>query len=108
MPTYDATALDGELKAAGLSVAGCKSDGTIWWVGVPSAGNLTTAAGVLAAHNPTARATAEENAANQYKALKQSALFDDTAWNAMTAAQQRDFIRLVQQKTVKRLLGESS
>lgn len=108
MSLYDATSLDAELKAAGLQINGCNSIGGIHWVGVPTAQNLTDAAAVLSAHNPTARATAETNAYNALKAIKQSALFDDGAWAGFTAGQRADFIRTVLQKLVKREIGEMS
>jgi hypothetical protein len=51
---YNATRLDGELRAAGLPIAGCSSDGRIDWLpGHPTPQEEAAAAAVLAAHDPT-------------------------------------------------------
>lgn len=52
MNDYNATLLDGELKAAGLLIHGCASTGRIDWISPPSAADLATAQAVLMAHNP--------------------------------------------------------
>ncbi len=51
---YNTTKLDGELKAAGLPIVGCSSDGRIDWAeGHPTAEERAAAEAVLAAHDPT-------------------------------------------------------
>ena len=50
---YNVEKLDVELRAAGLPIDGCDSDGGIQWDGEPTAEQLTSAAAVQAAHDPT-------------------------------------------------------
>lgn len=52
---YDATSLHAELRAAGLRIHGCASDGRIDWASTPTGADLATARGVLAAHDPGKR-----------------------------------------------------
>jgi len=52
---YNATRLDGELKAAGLLIHGCDSDGGISWVSPPTPDQEAIARQILAAHDPTPR-----------------------------------------------------
>lgn len=49
---YNSSLLHKELVAAGLPVEGCDSTGQISWRTPPTRDQQTTAAGVLAAHNP--------------------------------------------------------
>ena len=55
VPTFDSTQLDAELRAAGLSIVGCSSDGRIDWASPPTPTQLTTAQAVLVAHDPASR-----------------------------------------------------
>ena len=55
----NAEKLTDELKAAGLPVAGCASDGRVFWQGTPTAAQATQAASVVAAHVPAL--TREQN-----------------------------------------------
>ena len=50
---YNATKLDGELKAAGLLIHGVDSTGDISWDVAPTVAQKAVAASVLAAHDPT-------------------------------------------------------
>ena len=62
MPTFDSTSLDAELKAAGLVIHGCSSDGRIDWTTPPTTAQLATAQAVLSTHDPTARLATESAA----------------------------------------------
>lgn len=51
---YNPTILDGELKAAGLQIHGCDSNGIVSWRQSPTANDLVTAEQVKAQHNKAA------------------------------------------------------
>ena len=50
---YNATVLDAELRAAGLPIVGCTSEGVIEWASTPTSEQLSTSRTVMAAHDPS-------------------------------------------------------
>ena len=81
----DPTQLDAELKAAGLRIHGCASDGRIDWIDPPTQTQRDSAAAVLAAHDPTKRERDERTARDRLFTLA-ARLEDGTA----TAAETRE------------------
>lgn len=50
--TINVSKLHRELEAGGLSIFGVNTDAVIAWDGTPTSGDLSTAAAIIAAHNP--------------------------------------------------------
>ncbi len=88
--------LDEELRAAGLRIDGCSSDGRIDWVSPPSPAEQATAAAVLAAHDPDRRKR-EHYAADverrEHVAHTLSATETQAIWDGLTAAQRSEATR---------------
>lgn len=57
---FNATILDQELKAAGLRIHGCSSDGRIDWIQPPTAKELKLAEQVKKNHDPNLKSRIEE------------------------------------------------
>ena len=77
----DCTQLDADLKAAGLRIHGCASNGRIDWIAPPTQTERDAAAAVLAAHDPTKRERDEQTAQQHLRHLAQR-IEDGTATNA--------------------------
>ena len=56
---YNATKLDAELKAAGLKIAGCSSNGRVDFIDPPTQQEIAIAEAVKAAHDPLAMTGSE-------------------------------------------------
>lgn len=96
--TYDVLVLDAELRAAGLRIYGCSSDGYIAWSDDPPTGaDLATAKGVLAAHDPSKRERDERDAKSLRAAIADriaAHTVDAATWRDVTAADRLEDTRL--------------
>jgi hypothetical protein len=95
--SYDATSLDQELRAAGLLIAGCSSEGRIDWVSPPTQQERQIAQQVLAAHDPDRRERDEYVEDADRRVLIQrliSDTVDEATWLALTAQRRSEDARL--------------
>lgn len=87
--------LDYQLKQAGLPIIGVSSDGRIDYTRALTPAEETTAAAIIAAHDPNGLLP-EEQDAKDYREARQAALTLLTSgidgWAAMTAAQKQTWI----------------
>ena len=92
----DCTRLDADLKAAGLRIHGCASDGRIDWVAPPTQTEQNTAAAVLAAHDPTKQEREDLAERTSIRAVIEdllAATTDAQTWANLTAAQRTEATR---------------
>ncbi len=81
---YNATTLDGELRAAGLRIHGCSSRGRIDWVSPPTAAEEKKAEAVLKAHDKT-KLPAKEARLGELREKRRSG-------KPLTAAEQQEML----------------
>jgi hypothetical protein len=94
---YDATQLDIDLRAAGLSIHGCDSTGRVQWNGTPSPEHAAAAAQILAAHDPDKRKNdddAERIVLRAVVARLAAHAATPESWTALTAADRLEDARL--------------
>lgn len=94
--TYDALQLDTELRAAGLRIHGCDSDGRVDWVDPPTPDDLATAQVTRSAHDSDARQRRRQAEMDELASLRlaQEAQLSATleGWNALTPAQRSEAV----------------
>lgn len=95
---FDATQLDAELRAAGLRIHGCSSDGRIDWITAPSMQDESRAQAALTAHVPDQRASrqqAEREERIGWEHQMRERLPESVAgWRALAPAQREELVWL--------------
>lgn len=85
--TLNATKLDSELRAAGLPIVGCNSDGLVTWANgvIPTQGQIDQANAIIAVHDPIDYvALVQAGAESQAEAIP--------GWATWTEAEALDYI----------------
>lgn len=96
--TYDATALDAELRVAGLRIHGCASTGRIDWIDAPTPTEQATAAQVLAQHDADKRQREQRAEDDARRTVVDRVLIDAAtaaSWAALSPAQRNEEVRLM-------------